>query len=101
MADNLDKHDGERVKSRAAVLCAMDCIMHHLNDECDIEAWLMLGVPDGGPFDVMDDTSPAERLDYYESFADDETFEDMVKLFARIVKRVCFKGSEYQAHGFS
>lgn len=101
MADNPENHDDGLVKSRAAVLCAMDCIMHHLNDECDIEGWLMNGVPDGGPFDVIDNTSPDERLDYYGSFTDDETFEDNVRLFATIVKRVCFKKGEYQARGFS
>ena len=101
MGEGDTKYDAERTRSRAAVLCAMDCIMHHLNDECDIEAWLVLGVPDGGPFDVMDGTDPAERLDYYGSFTDDETFEDNVKLFARIVKRVCLKGKEYLPHGFS
>ena len=91
----------QQVKSRAAVLCSMDCIMHHLNDEVDIVGWLMNGVPDGGPFDVMDDTSSAERMDYYGSFTDDETFEDMVKLFATIVKRVCFTPREYSPNGFS
>jgi len=80
-------------KSRAEVLCAMDVIMHHLNDEEDIEAWLVYGVPDGAPpFHLT-----AEQQDYYLQCVDD--FEDIVKMFARIVKRVCFK-TRYEPKGF-
>jgi hypothetical protein len=84
-------------RSRAEALCAMDCLMHHLNDEEDIEGWLMNGVPDGGPWGVLDGTDPKERLDYYMPFVDD--FEEHAKLFARIVRRVCFK-TTYKKGGF-
>ena len=80
-------------KSRAEVLFAMDVIMHHLNDEDDIEPWLMYGVPDGAPpFHLT-----AEQLDYYLQFID--VFEDLVKMFAKTVRRTCFK-TTYEPKGF-
>lgn len=80
-------------KSRAEVLCAMDVIMHHLNDEEDMEAWLVYGVPDGAPpFRLT-----AGQQDYYLQFVDD--FEDFVKMFARIVRRTCLK-TTYEPKGF-
>ena len=84
-------------KSRAEVLCAIDCIMHHLNDECDNESWLALGVPDGGPWDVLGADTPDTRLEYYMQFAENgDEFEEMVELFAKIIRRVCFgRGDKY------
>lgn len=38
-----------------------------------------------------------EQLDYYEQFVDD--FEDIVKMFAMIVRRVCFR-TTYDPKGF-
>ena len=85
--------DPQVVDSRAELLCAMDVIMHHLNDEEDIETWLVCGVPDGAPpFHLT-----AEQQDYYRQCVDD--FEDIVKVFARTVRRVCFK-TTYQPKGF-
>lgn len=72
-------------RSRAECLMLMDKLMRHLNDENDVESWLMNGVPDGGP--DLDMTE--EQFEYYEQFTDD--FEDLTKVFARIVRRVCFK----------
>ena len=88
-------------KSRAEVLCAMDCIMHHLNDEYNTESWLTLGVPDGGPWDVLGADTPDARLEYYLPFAEDGAgFEMLVKLFAKIVRRVCFgRGDMYRKAG--
>lgn len=85
--------DPRVVESRAEALMAMDVLMKHLNDENDQEYWLSDGVPDGAPPLRM----TPEQLDYYSQFADD--FEEMVKVFARIVKRVCFK-TRYEPKGF-
>lgn len=82
------------MESRAEVLFAMDLLMHHLNDEDDIEGWLMNGVPDGAPVFRMSD----EHLGYYLACLDDG-FEDIVRLFAKIVRRVCFKIT-YEPKGF-
>ena len=38
-----------------------------------------------------------EQLDYYSQFAD--SFEEMVKVFARTVRRTCFK-TTYEPKGF-
>jgi len=79
-------------KSRAEILCAMDCLIHHLNDEDAMEAWLVNGVPDGLSWDVLN--ANADRYADYMSIAqdmEDKEFEDIVHLFARIVKRECFK----------
>ena len=85
--------DPRVVESRAEALMAMDVLMKHLNDENDQEYWLSDGVPDGAPPLRM----TQEQLEYYSQFADD--FEEMVKVFARIVKRVCFK-TKYEPKGF-
>lgn len=76
----------------------MDTIMHHLNDECDIVSWLMLGVPDGGPMLELTD----EQLAYYGEYVEDEDFEDLVERFATIVRRTCFSGKtgKYKKAGF-
>lgn len=85
--------DPRVVESRAEVLLAMDVLMKHLNDEDDQTGWLMNGVPDGGPRVVL----TAEQSEYYGQFVDE--FEEMVKLFAAIVRRVCFK-TKYEPKGF-
>lgn len=79
-------------QSRAEALCLMDSLVAHL-DEDDQAGWLMNGVPDGGPRVVL----TAEQSEYYGQFVDE--FEDMVKLFATIVRRVCFK-TRYEPGGF-
>jgi len=85
--------DPRVVESRAEALMAMDVLMKHLNDEDDQTYWLTDGVPDGAPPLHM----TQEQLEYYSQFAGD--FEEMVKVFARIVKRVCFK-TKYEPKGF-
>lgn len=82
-----------QVESRAKCLMLMDNLVRHLNDEDDQTGWLMNGVPDGGPYLEM---TPEQR-EYYVQFVGD--FEDMVKLFATIVRRVCFK-TKYEPGGF-
>lgn len=83
----------ERGKSRAEALMLMDNLVRHLNDEDDQTGWLMNGVPDGAPELRM----TAEQQDYYLQFVGD--FEELVRLFARIVRRVCFK-VKYEPGGF-
>lgn len=85
--------DPRVVESRAEVLMAMDVLMKHANDEDDQTDWLVNGVPDGAPLLRM----TQEQLEYYRQFADD--FEEMVKVFARTVRRVCFK-TRYEPKGF-
>lgn len=89
-------------KSRAEVLCAMDCLMHHLNDEYAIEPWLENGVPDGMPWNVLE--ADADRFADYLGLAQemsDEEFEDMVKLFAQTVRQECFSVKyQYQKRAF-
>lgn len=80
-------------RSKAECLMLMDKLMRHLNDENDVEGWLMNGVPDGGPDLHMTE----EQLEYYGQFTDD--FEDLTKVFARIVRRTCFK-TTYEPKGF-
>ena len=80
-------------QSRAEALCLMDNLVRHLNDEDDQTGWLVNGVPDGGP--VLELTP--EQREYYVQFVDE--FEEMVKLFATIVRRVCFK-TRYEPGGF-
>lgn len=71
----------------------MDNLMRHLNDEVDQIGWLMNGLPDGAPELRM----TLEQMEYYSQFVDD--FEEMTTLFAKIVRRVCFK-VKYKPGGF-
>lgn len=82
-----------QAESRAEVLMLMDNLVRHLNDEDDQIGWLMDGVPDGAPELQM----TPEQKEYYSQFVDD--FEEMVKLFAKTVRRVCFK-VKYEPRGF-
>ena len=82
-----------QAESRAEALMLMDNLVRHLNDEDDQTGWLMNGVPDGAPKLRM----TTEQTEYYTQFVDD--FEEMAKLFAKIVRRVCFK-VKYEPGGF-
>lgn len=80
-------------ESRAEVLMLIDNLVRHLNDEDGQTGWLMNGIPDGAPELHM----TMEQMEYYSQFVDD--FEGMVKVFAKIVRRVCF-GTIYKPKGF-
>lgn len=100
--DYKDKKIAEaEVGSFAECLAAMDCLMHHMNDEDEIACWLQDGVPDSGnwrPFgrfsrleDAPDES--VDRQNYYEDLARDMTYDDYEKcvmMFAKAVKRQCF-----------
>lgn len=94
MADGKASIAGRYVAaSKAEALMAMDILMHHLNDECDAEGWLVNGVPDGAPPLRM----TQEQREYYGQFVD--SFEELTKLFAETVRRVCFR-VKYEPRGF-
>jgi hypothetical protein len=82
-----------QAESRAEALMLMDNLIRHLNDEDDQTGWLMNAIPDGAPELRM----TPEQMEYYSQFVDD--FEAMTKIFATIVRRVCF-GSIYKPRGF-
>ena len=85
----------EDIMKRAEVLCAMDCVMAHLNDEDVWMMWAENGVPDGGPIHILDDKTE-ERRQYYGDIAedcDDEDFEWMVKTFVKCIRRACWKSA--------
>jgi hypothetical protein len=82
-----------QVESQAEALMLMDNLVRHLNDEDDQTGWLMNGIPDGAPELRM----TPDQMEYYSQFVDD--FEAMTKLFATIVRRVCFE-SIYKPRGF-
>ena len=95
MPDDEKKLYPEQVKSRAEALMLMDNLIRHLNDEDDQVEWLMDGIPDGAPEIQM----TVEQMEYYSQFVND--FEEMTKLFARTVRRVCFKVKHvYEPGGF-
>lgn len=93
MPKNAAVLDPRVAESLAEVLMAMDVLMKHTNDEDDQLDWLVNGVPDGAPPLRM----TQEQLEYYSQFVDD--FEDIVKVFARTVRRTCFK-TTYEPRGF-
>lgn len=81
------------VESRAEALMLMDNLVRHLSDEDYQAGWFMNGVPDGAPRLRM----TTEQMEYYSQFIDE--FEEMTKLFAKIVRRICFK-VKYEPGGF-
>lgn len=80
-------------ESRAEALMLMDNLVRHLSDEDYQAGWFMNGVPDGAPRIRM----TTEQMEYYSQFIDE--FEEMTKLFAKIVRRICFK-VKYEPGGF-
>lgn len=80
-------------ESRAEALMLMDNLVRHLSDEDYQAGWFMNGVPDGAPRLRM----TTEQMEYYSQFIDE--FEEMTKLFAKIVRRICFK-VKYEPGGF-
>ena len=95
-----ERYEGQN-RSRAEVLCAMDCLMHHVNDEDWMADWLTDGVPDGMPWHVLDreDSRAGDYPELVEGMTDEE-FDAMVRLFARQVKRGCFV-TRYESGFFS
>lgn len=101
----------EEVGSHAECLAAMDCLMHHMNDEDEIACWLQDGVPDSdnwrpfGRFSRLED-APDEAVDrqrYYTEIVLGMTYGDYeacVKIFACAVKAQCFK-TKYQPRSFT
>lgn len=100
-ADYKDKKLSESdVASHAEVLAAMDCLVHHLNDEEASEEWFSEYLPDDDDWRLLDVPSPgrayavaANRKRTYEDMTRDMTYgeyEDHVMAFARIVRRQCF-----------
>lgn len=63
------------MERRIAVLKAMDDAIRGMNDECVMDSWLMVGVPD-----------EASEDDYEFIAENHEEYIDIVKVFARIVK---------------
>lgn len=80
-------------ESRAEALMLMDNLVRHLSDEDSQTGWFMNGVPDGAPRLRM----TTEQMEYYSQFIDE--FEEITKLFAKIVRRICFK-VKYEPGGF-
>lgn len=92
--------DSER-QSCAEVLAAMDCLMHHMNDEDEIACWLQDGVPDNDHW-RMNESDP-ERAEFYYAMTGDMTYGDYeacVMIFAHAVKAQCFR-TKYRPRSFT
>ena len=81
--------------SCAEVLCAMDCLMHHLSDrdkdKQELADWMYLGIADNDKWKLMR-TDKTRKNFYYKLSKDMSTtkFESLVMLFASFVKDKCF-----------
>lgn len=86
-------YEGMKRRGKVEVVAAMDALMHRLNDEEALVPWLSDGVPDDMDHDVFPRDGRAKLDEYTAAYGDlsDEDFEDMVRLFATIVRRECFK----------
>lgn len=84
------------IESHAECLAAMDCLMHHMNDEDEIACWLRAGVPDNSHWDVLG-LKPRihlkDKVEFYLELVKDMTYGDYEKcvmIFAHAVKAQCF-----------
>lgn len=94
------KELGEVVTSRAEVIAAMDCIMHHLRDEQDFSQWTQNAVKDENDWHILDweDGEAKCRTKAYMDIARGMTtheFECVCRTFASIIKGQCFSQSYY------
>lgn len=89
---------GQKIAERAEVIAAMDCIMHHLNDEDDFFQWTSVAVRDENNWNLLD-WDPGEgacRCEAYMNIArnmSDNAFECICRTFADIVRAQCFSTS--------
>lgn len=86
---------GSVVTAKAEVLAAMDCIMHHLWDECDLEQWTQMALRDKFNWNILDwDPGEASKRteDYVKEVAEmsSQSFDRIVHTFADIVRNQCF-----------
>ena len=65
---------------RVEQLRLMDQLIRHSSDECVIEAWLMVGIPDG-----------STDSDFEEYAADGEDYNEFVDTFIRLIQKPGFR----------
>ena len=78
-----------KYKYRVEVLRAMELLARAVNNEENIESWLMCGVADG---DITEQTTDEELLDYVE---DDSTFADVMGCFLKVMSNAKKDGGLY------
>ena len=86
---------GPVVTAKAEVLAAMDCIMHHLWDERDLERWTQAALRDKFNWNILDwDPGEASKRteDYVKEVAEmsSKSFDCIVHTFADIIRNQCF-----------
>jgi hypothetical protein len=86
---------GAEVVAKAEVLAAMDCIMHHLWDESDLERWTQMALRDDFNWNILDwDQGEASKRteDYVKEVAEmsSNSFDCIVHTFADIIRNQCF-----------
>lgn len=94
------------IGSHAECLAAMDCLMHHMNDEDEISCWLESGIPDNWHWDIFglkSRTQLKDKVEFYTELVRDMTYGDYeacVMIFAYAVKAQCFS-SKYTPRVFT
>lgn len=90
----------EELHSHAQCLAAMDCLMHHISGEDELDCWLQAGIPDNVHWSV---TEPdLDRAKFYYDLAKGMTYgdyESCVMIFAHAVKAQCFR-TKYAPRAF-
>ncbi|MBR6795710.1 MAG: hypothetical protein IKM52_06350 [Clostridia bacterium] len=79
---------------RIAMVRAMETVARQINDEEIFETWLSYGVADGD----IDETTTDEELEYY---IENDTFEDLMGVFLRLMVRAEEQGGLYCDHALS
>ena len=85
-----------KLRCRAEMLAAMDCLMHHLDDSEDRNQFEAVAIPNEGQDRHILDVDPkraTDRRNFYAEMAkrmSDNEFECVVHTFADIVRGHCF-----------
>lgn len=96
---------GTKIAERAEVLAAMDCLIHHLNNDGQFFNWEKDAIKDEHNWNLLDwdQAAGATRCKSYMELAknmDEVEFERIVMFFATIVKSECF-ATEYREGAFA
>ena len=78
----------ERIK----MVKAMEYILRNLNDESDLDSWLILGVADG---DIVYGDLFGDGTVDFDYYIEDDEFSHLMALFIKIIKRTSINGGLY------
>lgn len=85
----LTELEEKALENRAEILCALNCLVKHLNDEEQTIPWLAEGVPDDCPSDLWYTTNEERKKAFADLVEDmpDVDYHAIVKLGFSLLRR--------------